>query len=109
MAGVQETETEQLSDQELRESLQEFGFTPGPVTPTTRTTLERKLRRLSTGKVSGAGAEAVDCGETDDGHHGLRSTGMNQPRNCILSSDSTEFATMMSVIHLLPIILLCII
>ena len=41
---------DQLSDQKLRENLQELGFTPGPITSTTRTVLERKLRRLSTGK-----------------------------------------------------------
>ena len=45
-----EREMDQLSDSQLRENLQELGFTPGPVTPTTRTVLQRKLRRLSTGK-----------------------------------------------------------
>jgi hypothetical protein len=94
MAGrVQETETEQLSDQQLRESLQEFGFTPGPVTLSTRTTLERKLRRLSTGKASGAELAAVDC-EIDDGHHGSRrrSTGTNQLQEnaCLISTDTVS-------------------
>lgn len=36
-----------LSDDELRENLEEFGFSPGPVTHTTREVLVRKLRRLS--------------------------------------------------------------
>ena len=49
MAGFVETAVDQLSDRQLRENLQELGFTPGPVTPTTRTVLERKLRRLRTG------------------------------------------------------------
>lgn len=49
MAGFVETVADQLSERQLRENLQELGFTPGPVTPTTRTVLERKLRRLSTG------------------------------------------------------------
>ena len=47
---LEEREMDQLSDQKLRENLQELGFTPGPITSTTRTVLERKLRRLSTGK-----------------------------------------------------------
>ena len=50
MAEVQEggLEVGELSDHQLRENLQQLGFTPGPCTNTTRPVLERKLRRLST-------------------------------------------------------------
>ena len=69
-------EVGELSDHQLRENLQQLGFTPGPCTNTTRPVLERKLRRLSSDQVgsstlasnhvSNDGAAAVQL--PDNGH-----------------------------------------
>ena len=40
-----------LSDDQLRESLELLGFSPGPITETTRNTYHSKLRRLSSPEV----------------------------------------------------------
>lgn len=49
MASKQ-TETTADSDSELRKDLQKYGFSPGPITATTRDVLARKLKRLSLGR-----------------------------------------------------------
>ena len=48
-----------LSDDQLKESLEVFGFSPGPITETTRDVYHSKLRRLS--------AELFTDGTVDSG------------------------------------------
>ena len=61
-----------LSDDQLKESLELLGFSPGPITETTRNTYRSKLRRLSSPEPqadkklesdsgSGPPSEAVDA------------------------------------------------
>lgn len=46
-AVLQEVSEEEISDEALRSQLIAVGFTPGPITDTTRVPLIRHLRRLS--------------------------------------------------------------
>lgn len=122
----------QLSDDQLRENLQELGFTPGPVTPTTRTVLQRKLRRLSTGRITssyhvlclctdiydvsfpsdketnGHGVESVDsAGDLTDkmgGHNGSKRQSISMKNNGhpCYSADSALIYTVYLLVLSLP-------
>lgn len=85
-----------LTDAELRLELIKYGYTPGPIVPSTRKVLEKKLQKLKSGKLNSKGLITVSTDENDSDAAAKSTPKSNRRKKSPIKSSSTKQASVAS-------------
>ncbi|CAD5120471.1 DgyrCDS9039 [Dimorphilus gyrociliatus] len=85
-----------LTDAELRLELIKYGYTPGPIVPSTRKVLEKKLQKLKSGKLNSNALVTVSTDENDSDAPSKSTPKSNRRKKSPIKSSSTKQASVTS-------------